>query len=109
MKSSSAKLVAVAGLVYISFAVAQPPTSPPQRQRAVTIEDRVAALERGLASVTTRFDLRESAVPPATASPNAAVLEGRVNMLERTLERIQQEIQNVQRSADSAQRAADSA
>lgn len=109
MKNSSAKLVAVAGLVYFSFAAAQPPGTPPQGQRGATIEERVAALERGLASVTTRFDVREAAVPPATAAPNSGVLEGRVNMLERTLDRIQQEIQNVQRSADSAQRAADSA
>ena len=109
MKSSSAKLVAVAGLVYFSFAVAQPPATQPQGQRPSTIEERVAALERGLASVTTRFDVREAAVPPAAASATSGMLEGRVSTLERTLDRMQQEIQNVQRSADSAQRAADSA
>jgi ABC-type transporter Mla subunit MlaD len=109
MKSSSAILVAVAGVVYFSFAVAQPPATQPQGQRPPTIEDRVAALERGLASVTTRFNLREAAVPPAAAPPGGGALEARVGMLERTLDRLTQEIQNVQRSADSAQRAADAA
>ena len=108
MNSSSRKLVAVAGLVYVSFAAAQPPAQS-QSQRPPTIEERVAALERGLASVTTRFDLREAAIPPGAGTVTSGALESRVGTLERTLDRLQQDIQRTERAADSAQRAADSA
>jgi Alanine-zipper, major outer membrane lipoprotein len=105
----AARLAAAAGLVYLSFAAAQPPAQLPQGARPPTLEDRVAALERGLASVTTRFDIREAAVPPQSGVQNNAAFETRVSSLERSLDRLQQEIQNTQRAADSAQRAADSA
>jgi uncharacterized protein YceH (UPF0502 family) len=115
----SAKLAAAAGLVYLSFAAAQPPAqqSPAQAPaaqsqpgaRPPTLEDRVAALERGLASVTTRFDIRESAVPQAQGGMQNAAFESRVSNLERSIAGLQQQLQSVQRAADSAQRAADSA
>jgi chromosome segregation ATPase len=107
MKNSSRRLAAAAGLIYVSFAAAQPPVPQTPAQRAATIDERVAALERGLASVTTRFDLREAAVTPAPA--NAGALESRVSGLERALDRMQQDLQRVERAADNAQRAADSA
>jgi len=108
------RLAAAAGILYLSFAAAQPPAQPlPQSQpgaRPPTIEERVAALERGLASVTTRFEVRESAVPPTqSGAQNAAVFESRVSSLERSIGQLQQQLQSVQRAADSAQRAADSA
>jgi hypothetical protein len=108
------RLAALAALVYLSFAAAQPPTQPPPQSqsgaRPLTLEDRVAALERGLASVTTRFDIRESAVQPSQAgAQNAAAFESRVSSLERSIGQLQQQLQSVQRAADSAQRAADSA
>jgi uncharacterized protein DUF3359 len=106
------KFAAAAALVYLSFAAAQPPAQPPPSQpgaRPPTLEDRVAALERGLASVTTRFDIRESAVPPQSGTPNAAAFESRVSNLERSIGQLQQQLQSAQRAADSAQRAADSA
>ena len=107
-------LAAAAALVYLCFAAAQPPAQPPSQSqpgaRPPTLEERVAALERGLASVTTRFEIRESAVPPAQSGvQGAAAFESRVSNLERSIDRLQQEIQSVQRAADSAQRAADSA
>jgi hypothetical protein len=111
----AAKLVAAAGLVYLSFAAAQPPAQLPGAQpqpggRPPTLEERVAALERGLASVTTRFEIRESAVPPSQSGvQNAAAFESRVSSLERSIVGLQQQLQSVQRAADSAQRAADSA
>ena len=107
MKSSSAKLVVAAGLVYVSFAIAQPPAPQPPGQRPPTIEERVAALERGLASVTTRFDIREAAVTPAQSSGGA--LDARLSTLERSLERMQQDMQRLERAADNAQRSADAA
>ena len=105
-----ARLAAPGALVYLSFAAAQPPTQGPPGNRPLTLEERVAALERGLASVTTRFEIRESAVPPSQqGAQSAAVLDSRVGNLERSINQLQQEIQSVQRAADSAQRAADSA
>jgi hypothetical protein len=110
----TAGFAAAAALVYLSFAAAQPPAQPsPQSQlgaRPPTLEDRVTALERGLASVTTRFEIRESAVPPSQSGvQNAAAFESRVSNLERSIGQLQQELQSVQRAADNAQRAADSA
>ena len=116
----AARFAAAAGVVYLSFAAAQPPAQqspaqPPGAQaqpgsRPPTLEERVAALERGLASVTTRFDIRESAVPPAqSGTQSAAAFESRVGNLERSISSLQQQLQSVQRAADSAQRAADSA
>ena len=116
----TAKLAAAAGLVYLSFAAAQPPTQPSQAQppgaqqlpgaRPPTLEERVTALERGLASVTTRFESRESQVPPSqSGAQGAAAFESRVSSLERSIGQLQQQIMSAQRAADSAQRAADSA
>ena len=108
------KLAAAAGLLYLSFAAAQPPAQPPPQSqpgaRPPTLEDRVAALERGLASVTTRFGIREAAVPPSqSGAQSAAAFESRVSSLERSIGQLQVELQSVQRAADSAQRAADAA
>lgn len=105
------RVAAAAGLVYLSFAAAQQPAQPPQPgARAPTLEERVAALERGLASVSTRFDIRESAVPPAqSGAQNAVAFESRISSLERSIGQLQQQLQSVQHAADSAQRAADSA
>ena len=114
----AARLTAAAGLVYLSFAAAQPPVQQPPGQppaqsqpgtRPPTLEDRVAALERGLASVTTRFDIREAAVPPQSGAQNTAAFESRVSSLERPIGQLQQQLQSAQRAADNAQRAADSA
>jgi hypothetical protein len=105
MKNSRTRLAAAACLVYFSFAAAQPPAPQPSA-RPPTIEERVAALERGLASVTTRFDVRDA----AAVSPSSAIsLESRVAALERTLDRLVQDIQRVDRAAENAQRAADAA
>jgi hypothetical protein len=104
----SGRLAAAAGLLYLSFAAAQPPAQPPQSQpgaRPPTLEDRVAALERGLASVTTRFEIRESAAPPSrSGTQNAAAFESRVSNLERSIGQLQLELQSAQRAADSASR-----
>jgi len=98
-----------AALVYLSFAAQPSPQSQPGA-RPPTLEDRVTALERGLASVTTRFDIRESAVPPSQSGvQNAAAFESRLSNLERSIGQLQQQLQSAQRAADSAQRAADSA
>src|SRR5204862_508988 len=78
----AATLAATAGLFYLALAAAQPPAPQAQPGRPPTIEERVAALERGLASVTTRFELREAAVAPTP--PSGAALESRLSGVERT-------------------------
>jgi len=96
-----ARLAAAGALVYLSFAAAQPPTQGPPGNRPPTLEERVAALERGLASVTTRFEIRESAVPPSQQGAQSAVaLDSRVGNLERSINQLQQAIQSAQRAAD---------
>ena len=115
----ASRLTAAAGFVYLSFAAAQPPVQQPPGQppaqsqpgtRPPTLEDRVAALERGLASVTTRFDIREAGVPPSqSGAQNTAAFESRVSSLERAIGQLQQQLQSAQRTAENAQRAADSA
>ena len=75
-----ATLPATAGLFYLAFAAAQPPAPQTQAGRQPTIEERVAALERGLASVTTRFELREAAVAPTPTT--GAALESRLSGVE---------------------------
>jgi len=93
---------AVAALICLTFAAAQP---PPQGQRAPTLDERVGALERELASLGTRFELRNSAVPSALGG----TLEPRVADLERTLDRLAVDLQRVERQADSAFREASDA
>ena len=94
-----------AALVYLSFAAAQPSPQSQPGARPPTLEDRVTALERGLASVTTRFDIRESAVPPSQSGvQNAAAFESRLSNLERSIGQLQQQLQSAQRAADSASR-----
>ena len=83
---------AAAAAVCLSFVAAQPPASQRTQPQAAqgaqppqTLEERVTALERDVASVTTRFELREAQQPSSTSS----ALEPRVTSLERTLEREQ--------------------
>jgi len=104
MKSSALKIVTAMGFIYVSFAAAQP--GQPATQRPPTIEERVAALERGLANASARFEARDAA---AVTSSSTIALETRILRLEQTLDRVAQELQRVERSTDSAQRAADAA
>ncbi len=87
-------------LVLATPAPAQAPVKPP------TLEERVTALEKELASVGTRLGVRES------LSPNGASergLEARVANLERTLDRLAMDLQRVERQADAAARDASQA
>ena len=96
----------VVALAYLTFAAGQaPPQSPQSAQRGPTLDDRVGILERGLASITTRFELRDSAVPSA---PGGA-LEPRIADLERALDRLVSDVQRVERQADNALREASDA
>lgn len=107
-------LAAVAAMLLWSFAAAQ---QPPQRSTAPrsaptqqpSLEDRVAKLERDVASLSTRFEVRE-------ASPNAAVnlssssaflqLQNDINRLSNDLQRVEREVDGATRAAMDAQRGA---
>jgi ABC-type transporter Mla subunit MlaD len=106
MKDFRRELAVAAGIFIVSFAAAQPAAPPAQGQRPPTVEERVLALERGLATVTTRFEARDAA---AVSSSSTTSLETRVVRLEQTLDRLAQDLQRADRAADNAQRAADAA
>jgi hypothetical protein len=73
-----------------------------------TIEQRIAALEAGLATLDTRLGL-EAARPRDGAPPSDAALAARIAGLERALERLTADVQRIERLADGAARAASAA
>jgi hypothetical protein len=87
-------------LVLLAPAFAQPPPKPP------TLEERVTALEKGLASVSTRLGLRESLAPTGASD---AGLAARVATLERTVDRLATDLQRIAIQADNAARDASQA
>jgi hypothetical protein len=91
--------VAFAALAVFALGVAQPPR---------TTEERLAALEQGLATLDTRFGL-ESTREPNLGGASGAALEARVTMLERELDRLATDVQRIERIADTAARDAASA
>jgi hypothetical protein len=91
---------AVAALSLLAFASAQPPPR--------TMEERVAALESGLATIETRFGL-ERGRPPDIGGESGLALSGRVTALERSIDRLATDVQRIERMADAAARDAASA
>jgi hypothetical protein len=102
MSILSRPFAASIAVLAISVAPAQP---PPQRG---TIEERVAALEAGLASLDTRFGL-ERTRSGDDAGQTELALASRVQALERTIERLAVDLQRAQRTAEDAARAASAA
>jgi hypothetical protein len=92
-----------AALIYLALAAAQPQPQPQGQRAPPTLDERVGVLERGFASLTTRFELRE------TAPVAGGALEPRIADLERTLDRLSADIQRVERQADNALREASDA
>jgi hypothetical protein len=86
---------ALAALSVLAFAAAQPPPR--------TIEERVAALESGLATLDTRFGL-QSTRPADLGGESGVALAGRVTALERALERLTADVERVARVAETAAR-----
>lgn len=74
------------------------------------LEERVLQLERSLASLETRFGLREAQEPaaPATRGPDASA-SIRIDQLERQLDRLQAALDRLEREIQSALRAANRA
>jgi hypothetical protein len=79
---------------------------PPARTR--TLEERVAQLEAGVASMDTRLSLERTRIGDDAGQTELA-LAGRVQALERMVERLATDVQRAQRAADDAARAAASA
>lgn len=88
----------------VSLALAQQSPS----QRAPTLEERVTALESGLASLDTRFGLQRSRTGDDAGQTELA-LSARVQTLERMVDRLVADLQRVQRAADDAARTAGAA
>jgi uncharacterized coiled-coil protein SlyX len=70
-----------------------------------TVEQRLAALEAGLATLDTRLGL-ERARPTDLAGQTDLGLSARITELERAVDRLAADLQRVERLADSASRAA---
>lgn len=94
--SASLAVAIVAGALAAS---AQEPRQP------LSTEDRIAALERQLASLETRFGL-ESTRPPNLAAETPAGLAARVDAVERSVDRLASEVARVARVAENAAREA---
>jgi O-acetylhomoserine/O-acetylserine sulfhydrylase-like pyridoxal-dependent enzyme len=85
------------------------PTTAQQPPRAPTLEERIARLESGLATVETRFGLESSRPADLGIGQTGAALAGRVDALERSLERLASDVQRIERLADTAARDASQA
>ena len=79
-----------------------------QQARAPTLEERVAALEAGLATLDTRLERERTRVGDNPGQTDLA-MSGRVQALERNLERLTTDMQRVERMAEDAARAASAA
>jgi outer membrane murein-binding lipoprotein Lpp len=90
-------VVFAAALVLGSFTQAQEAANEP------TLEERVVALEKEVASLGTRFEVERTLDDDALGD---GVLTARVAELERSLERLTTDLDRVSRQVDAAQREA---
>jgi hypothetical protein len=89
-------------LVFLLCAQAQeqePPSEP-------TLAERVAQLQRDVATLDTRLALRGTLDPGSAVDRGAAATAARVEQLEQALERLTAELQRVERQSDAALREA---
>src|SRR5262245_14178481 len=101
MSLSTRCFVLVAAALLGSLALAQ-------QARAPTLEERVAALEAGVATLDTRLERERTRVGDNPGQTDLA-LSGRVQNLERNLERLTTDMQRVDRMAEDASRTANAA
>jgi chromosome segregation ATPase len=99
MKGKLKILGALAAGVLGANLLAQP------QQPGATVAERVLALERDVASLSTRVELRDAQRTPVSD----ATLTSRVQQLEQSLNRLTLDLQRVERQADSALREASQA
>jgi hypothetical protein len=91
------------GIAAVAALAAGSRAQPPVRE--TTLEERVLALERSVASLATRFDVRDAARLPGGDES----LPARVAELERAIGRLGTDLQRVAISADNASREASQA
>jgi len=103
MPKSIHYVFAGAAVALACLALAQEP-----RPEGPTIDERLTALEAGLARLDTRLGLA-TARPQDNGGQSDIALAGRITTLERDVERLAVDIQRVERLADSAARAASDA
>jgi hypothetical protein len=93
-----------AAAVLIFYAAAQsPPANAPAARESRTLEERVSALERSVASLTTRFETRDASV---NRGGSDAVNASTFAQLQNEVARVQSDVQRVERQADTAAREA---
>jgi hypothetical protein len=102
MSSKHIFMAAVAAAAMVTIAEAQAP------QRPLTVEDRVAALERQVATLDTRFGVSNAAQPGGIGDRDYA-LSSRIDQLQQAVDRLATDIQRVERLADNAARDASQA
>ena len=103
MARSSHYFLVTAAIAVACVALAQEP-----RPAGPTIDERLAALEAGIARLDTRLGLATTR-PQDSAGQSDLALAARVTELERAVERLASDIQRVERLADGATRAASDA
>ena len=103
MKTSTCLIAAMGAVALAAWALAQ--DSP---ARGPSVEERVAALEAGLATLDTRLGLVTSR-PTAEAGDTAFGISGRLAALENAMQRLSSDMQRVERLADNAARTANDA
>lgn len=99
VKLNTMGAVAATFILFVS-AQAQGPRSEP------TLEERIAQIERDVASLDTRIELRGTLDSGSAAASGAAATAARVEQLEQSLERLTAELQRVERETNAALREA---
>jgi hypothetical protein len=100
MARSIRYVFAGAAITLTCLSLAQQP-----RPESPTIDERVMALEAGLARLDTRLGLA-TARPPDSAGQSELALGARITELERAVQRLATDLQRVERLADDAARGA---
>jgi hypothetical protein len=103
MKVSTRSIAAGGAIALATWTLAQAPPA-----RGPTVEERIAALEAGVATLDTRLALAISR-PTAEAGETAAGVVGRLTALENAVQRLSADVQRVERMVDNAARAANEA
>lgn len=93
--------------IFLAATIALTVSAAAQQRPAdgLTIEERVAHLEAGLATLDTRL-ARVATRPGDDAGQSELALSGRITALERAVERLAADVQRAERLADTANRAA---
>ena len=99
MRTTLRHSLTIAALAVAALAAAQePPRAPP------TLQERVTALEAGVATIETRFGLQSLRPGSLGTGESGVALAARVDSLERSLERLASDLQRVERLAENAAR-----